>query len=284
MIEKTRQNALFLSVVAQFNGQTAITVSDWFRKLIIVSGLSYQSSPDFFAKRMKNLTYKKSILDFLQMADLGIDEISYKEKEIDLSSISEDENTPREIRSMIGFLTNSGQEKMMTIEVNCAHKKYSSEGKDCAIEYFSLDEEESEGTQKIFHLADPLIRTLKSGRTILIDEFDSRLHPAITRNLAKLFNSSQNSNNAQMIAASHDACLLTKDIFRRDQLWFTEKNRVGATNLYALSDFKTGAHKKVRNDASFRKDYMSGKYGAVPFLSNFDFFRDFDGNEHEEAD
>ncbi len=89
------------------------------------------------------------------------------------------------------------------------------------------------------------------------------LHPIITRVIIALFNSNQtNPENAQLIFTTHDTNLLSNKIFRRDQIWFTEKNRQGATALYSLVEYK------VRNDASFESDYIKGRYGAIPFLGD----------------
>ncbi|WP_353735315.1 AAA family ATPase [Okeania sp. SIO1H5] len=93
---------------------------------------------------------------------------------------------------------------------------------------------------------------------------DARLHPIITRAIIDLFNSNTtNPKNAQLIFTTHDTNLLSNKIFRRDQIWFTEKNRQGATDLYSLVEYK------VPNDAPFESDYIKGKYGAIPFLGNF---------------
>jgi AAA15 family ATPase/GTPase len=105
---------------------------------------------------------------------------------------------------------------------------------------------ESKGTSKLFSLLGPIIDTIQNGKILIIDELDSRLHTLL-------------------IFASHDTNLLRKDLFRRDQIWFTEKDNIGATDLYALVEYKVN-QATVRNDASFEKDYLLGKYGAIPFL------------------
>ena len=97
----------------------------------------------------------------------------------------------------------------------------------------------------------------------MVDELDARLHPLITRAIIGLFNSKEtNPQNAQLIFATHDINLLSKDVFRRDQIWFMEKDQFGATHLYSLVEYK------VRNDASFASDYIHGKYGAIPFIGD----------------
>ena len=98
---------------------------------------------------------------------------------------------------------------------------------------------------------------------------DRSLHPLITKLIVKYFNSLQNTKG-QLIFTTHDTNLLSSKTFRRDQIWFTEKNRMESTELYSLSEFK------VRNDASYEKDYILGKYGAIPFISSNieDFYND----------
>ena len=109
----------------------------------------------------------------------------------------------------------------------------------------------------------PLFDTLSNGKVLVIDEFDARLHPLISRAIVDLFNSTDtNPNNAQFIFMTHDTNLLSNKIFRRDQIWFTEKNRQGATDLYSLAEYN------IRNDASFESDYIKGKYGAIPYIMN----------------
>ncbi len=138
---------------------------------------------------------------------------------------------------------------------------------------------ESNGTMKMFHLFDFFMDALKNGMVLFIDELDAKLHPLLTRYIINLFhNSETNIGNGQLIYSTHDTVNLNKDTFRRDEIWFTEKNRDGVSEIYALSDYilkddeegknKTG--KKVRNDATYNKDYLTGRYGAIPVLEEFD--------------
>jgi AAA15 family ATPase/GTPase len=129
------------------------------------------------------------------------------------------------------------------------------------LETFSLSREESKGTQKIFALISLIVGTLNSGATLVVDEFDARLHPLMSKAIVKMFNSQEtNPNNAQLIFMTHDTNLLSNKILRRDQIWFTEKDKYGATSLYSLAEYK------IRNDASFGSDYIKGKYGAIPYI------------------
>jgi AAA15 family ATPase/GTPase len=143
------------------------------------------------------------------------------------------------------------------------HRSFDEQGNPTSLVSFDIDENESEGTRKLIYLAGPLIDTLKHGKVLFIDEFDARLHPLITHQIISLFNSNNtNPNNAQLIFATHDTNLLSNRLFRRDQIWFAEKDKLGATHFYSLVEYK------VRNDASFEKDYIRGKYGAIPFIGD----------------
>jgi uncharacterized protein len=145
--------------------------------------------------------------------------------------------------------------------VGVQHQKFDVNGHRVALADFALNSAESEGTQKIFALASILVETLQNGKTLVIDEFDARWHPLMSRAIVKLFNSNEtNPKNAQLILMTHDTNLLSNKIFRRDQIWFTEKDKYGATALYSL------AESKVRNDASYGSDYIKGKYGAIPYI------------------
>ena len=108
----------------------------------------------------------------------------------------------------------------------------------------------------------PLIDALETGRVLMIDELDARLHPLLSRAIVQLFNEAKNKKNAQLIFATHDTNLLSRQFFRKDQIWFTEKDSFGATNLYSLAEFK------VQKDSSFGKDYILGKFGAIPFIGD----------------
>lgn len=145
--------------------------------------------------------------------------------------------------------------------------KYDAKGNAVSEEIFDFEEHESEGTKKLFALAVPIINALKKGGILGIDEFDVRLHPLVTRTIVDLFNSNDtNPHNAQLIIITHDTNLLNKTIFRRDQIWFANKNNKGASNLYSLVDFQ------VKNDANFENDYLKGRYDAIPFIGNLSGF------------
>ena len=119
-------------------------------------------------------------------------------------------------------------------------------------------------------MAGHLIYGLKLGALTIIDELDAKLHPLLTMAIVKLFNSPiHNPENAQLIFATHDTNLLNYGCFRRDQIYFTEKDNFESTDLYSLVEYIEPDGTKVRNDRSFEKDYISGRYGAIPFVGDF---------------
>jgi len=132
--------------------------------------------------------------------------------------------------------------------------------------------EESEGTKKFLRFAGPILESITRGEVVCIDELDAKFHPLLTRAIVRLFNSSANTKNAQLIFTTHDTNLLQFGDLRRDQIWFTEKDQYGATDLYSLAEFKTGKGLKVRNDEAYAKNYIQGRYGAIPFLGDFGAF------------
>ena len=257
--ERTRDNALFLSVSAQFNVKLAEKILEWLTsKLQIISGLNDEVHFEYTVNCLMENQNKHEIIELIRKLDLGIGEIEVGQTEITVDSFPM--GFPDELKKL---LLKSGKGK--EISVNTIHKKFDSEDNYISTELFNLNQEESKGTQKVFALAGPLVDVLKNGKVLIVDELDARLHPLISLAIIQLFNSNEsNPNQAQLIFMTHDTNLLSNKIFRRDQIWFTEKNRYGATDLYSLAEYK------VRNDASFESDYIKGKYGAVPYVGNLD--------------
>lgn len=135
--------------------------------------------------------------------------------------------------------------------------------------------EESDGTKKMFSMFNSIDKILASGSVLVIDELNARLHPLLVRNLLTLFlDSNTNPNHAQIIFTCHDAWLLKANILRRDEIWFTEKDTRGLSNLYSLADFVDDEGYKIRKDADYEKNYLIGKYGAIPTLESLDMFVD----------
>jgi hypothetical protein len=251
LTEKTRPNALFLSVVAQFNGTISMNILEWFKKFRIISAADSLRFAPIAIEGLKDPAFKVGVLNFIKAADLGIEDLTVEE----IKTSADD--APDFIRSKIkdgNFITN--------IKISTAHKKYDKDNNYISPEQFDLGSEESEGTKKFFGLSGPILDSIKNGYVLAIDELDSKLHPLLMQFIIKMFNSNNsNPKNSQLVFTSHGTSLLHRGLLRRDQIWFTEKNTFGATSLYSLSDYK------VRKDAPFEKDYMLGKYGATPYLS-----------------
>jgi AAA15 family ATPase/GTPase len=264
---RTRDNALFLSVVAQFNGQLATTILNWFRKRFnIVSGLEDVTYSAFTMSRFdKDETFRERVLDFVREADLGISDISIDTQPFSESQFPEGlrdivEQFARVLSEQLPRKQKSGEE-LLVKRIKTAHKVFDREHGLAEWETFDMEEQESHGTQKIFNLSGPLLDTLEKGKVLVIDEMEARLHPSISRAIIALFNSPQtNPRNAQLIFATHDTGLLSNRLFRRDQIWFTEKDKYGATDLYSLAELQE------RNTALFDKNYIAGRYGAIPFI------------------
>jgi AAA15 family ATPase/GTPase len=152
--------------------------------------------------------------------------------------------------------------------IKTLHAKYSAEKVSIGQIEFDLLRSESGGTIRFVGLLAPMVEALERGSVLLVDELDARMHPLMTRFLVDLFHGPSNPGGAQLIFATHDVNLLSNKYFRRDQVWFTEKDRYEVTHLYSLADYRVDGD-KVRKDASFAKDYLLGKFGAVPFIGDF---------------
>jgi len=126
-------------------------------------------------------------------------------------------------------------------------------------------EDESDGTKKLFAFAGPWMDVLKNGYVLFIDELHDNLHPKLVQFLVKLFhNKETNPKNAQLIFTTHETSILSQDVFRRDQIWFCERNKMQSTSLYPLSDFSPKKGKE-----NLERSYLSGRYGALPFIRSF---------------
>lgn len=121
---------------------------------------------------------------------------------------------------------------------------------------------ESEGTIKSILLFIYVRTAIANGRAIFVDELNVKLHPLLLKFIVDLFY--EENSKAQLIYTTHDTTLMDKKFFRRDQIWFVQKDEFGYSELSALSDFK------VRSDASFEKDYLAGVYGGIPLIKEFD--------------
>jgi AAA15 family ATPase/GTPase len=254
--ERTRSNALFLSVTAQFNGPIAQKVVKWFRNIRFISGLNDVGYRAFtIRKYQEDASQREQILNLVRSFDVGIEGLQVKR--VDPDQVTFPKGVPDEFRKLI--LENSGD--FFTTETQ--HTQFNNNGEPVGHVIFDLDDDESEGTKKLFFIAGPVIDVLSQGRILVVDEMEARMHPLITCAVIRLFNSREtNPKKAQLVFTTHDTNLLDRNLFRRDQIWFTEKDSYGAAHLYSLVEFKP------RNDESFERNYLRGKYGAIPYLGD----------------
>ncbi len=267
-----RENALFLSVLAQFNDKTAKNVLRNIRNINSISGIRQEGYEGYTIHQIeseKNLS-KNEIIKFLNTADLGIEDL--KVSKLDIENLPED--MPDSLKEMIRKSSNSKEKVNFYEDVTAFRRKFNNQRPLKELVPFSMEEDESSGTRKYFALSGPILDTLKSGATLFVDELDSQLHPLLVKHLIKLFNSKEsNPKNAQLIFNTHDINLLNTRVFRRDQIWFTEKDNLGGAHLFSLSDIKTDNETKIRSDENYERNYLQGKYGAIPYISKLDFVK-----------
>ena len=266
LTEKTRNNALFLSTTAQFNVTQSMIIKEWFRKEFnVLSGLD--ETLNYTARQyLHDVQMQHEILDFIRLIDLGIKDISVTEEIVPNTEVLHNALVHRDMIPPVAMETLQNSKTIHRLEITTTHDKYldgKADGE--AVFPFKL---ESLGTKKAFAFLGPWFDALRKGGVLIIDEYGTSLHTQLAQELIKLFQSKINSNGAQLIVTTHDTNLLHKDLLRRDQIWFTEKNKEGASDLYSLVEYKVNQATSVRNDASFSKDYLAGKYGAIPFFGD----------------
>ena len=163
-----------------------------------------------------------------------------------------------------------GDSKESTFKINSLHKKIDSD--EMAEIPLGM---ESAGTLKMFALYPKLQEVLRKGSVFFIDELNARLHPLLVRNFILIFlNPEVNVNHAQLVFTTHDTWQLSNQLLRRDEIWFTEKDSDGVSMLYSLADFVDEDGSKIRKDESYEKNYLLGKYGAIPTLKTIDLLKE----------
>lgn len=129
--------------------------------------------------------------------------------------------------------------------------------------------DESDGTKKLIVALPVLLLALQEGRTIIIDELDAKLHPKLLRYIIMLFkNPSVNKHGAQLLFTSHDMTTMKNTVFRRDEIWFAAEDEKHQSKIYSLSDIRQLDNTRIKNTAAYDKQYLEGRYGADPYLSN----------------
>jgi len=249
--ERTRKNVLYLSSSTQFNYEKTSKAFDWFKETL--QGIGPGDHPELTEFTLKSLKkdekFRNKVQKALKTADFGISDVKGQTKTVPFDEIEE---MPSEIRP-VG--EEDGELKMLDIKT--IHEMEQVEG---SLPLFK----ESEGTRRFFSLLGPIISSLKNGEVLLIDELDTKLHHLLNKFIIELFHDpEENNNNAQLIFTTHNTNLLDQDLFRRDQVWFTERDpKTGATDLYSLVEYSP------RKDKDIEKGYLVGRYGAIPFIGD----------------
>ncbi|WP_425236122.1 AAA family ATPase [Ulvibacterium sp.] len=223
--KEVNSNVLFLSHLAQHNTPEAKNIFSWFEDMNVISALDN--------RHYKNVTslYLRNDAKFKAWLILAV-------RFLEIASIELSEEND---------------------EIITYHNKFDENNVIIDTVPFRLSLEESQGTRKLIYLLGAIYDTLKYGRILFIDELDSKLHPNLSRKLVEFFHK-LNQNGAQIIFTAQDATLLNKELFRRDQIWFVDKNQFGVSELYSMSEFDSNV---VRNTSDFRKKYLESVFGAA---------------------
>jgi len=129
--------------------------------------------------------------------------------------------------------------------------------------------QESDGTKKLIAALPVILLALREGRLIIIDELDAKLHPKLLRYVISLFKNKEiNKYGAQLLFTSHDMYTMKNTIFRRDEIWFAAETSSHESEIYSLHEIRSEDNDRIKNTAAYDKQYLEGRYGADPYLSN----------------
>jgi hypothetical protein len=241
--ERTNDNRLFVSLVAQLGGKISKSIVEFFNSgYVVISGLN-SLGYEGLTERMflDQAPGTANAIKFFQDLQLGFNNIETAEHK------------------------NESGKKVIDIFTN--HNIYDNSGEIAGEQKFRFSSCESQGTQKLFELAGPLFESLKYGRLLVIDELDAKMHPLISQHIIRMFsNPSTNPKHAQLIFTTHDTNILSSHLLRRDQIWFTEKDDTESTDLYSLMNIVLPDGTKPRGDGNLERNYIKGRYGAIPYL------------------
>lgn len=236
-IERTNDNALFLAVCDTWGVELPKVLIRYISKIKVLSGITHEKECVMTLNMLRDSDTCDSVKTLLRRLQLGF-------------------------KNIAGYEESDSMFKIRTI-----HDKYDGQGNIVGNQEFKMKDSESAGTNKIFDIVGYILYGLIFGKPVIIDELDAKLHPLLTIEIIRMFNSKEsNPRGGQLIFVTHDTNLLSNNLFRRDQIWFAEKDRLEATDLYSLVEFKGTDNRVVRNDRSFEADYIKGRYGAIPYI------------------
>ena len=244
----TAVRSLFLTQAAQSNSQLLQPLFNWFANdlLVLPARAEFNLLPTLH--RLEDPQYKKWVLELMNAADIHISDIKVENRNSQQVEFKLESGKPPELRSFEGELP----------DVAFCHT--TSDG----IEQWFDRRFESFGTLRLLSYAAPLLDAIENGKLLVVDEFDTSLHPLLTRYILHMLHKPHLSKNgAQLWMTTHDTSLLDPELLRRDQIWFVEKKNDQTSELYSLLEFSPR-----KNDA-IERGYLQGRYGAVPFISEF---------------
>lgn len=237
-----RSNSLFLSHAAQNNHIQLREIFEWFYDKINKLNTNFDAKEFTFNLYNSNEQFRRNFIQLINQSDTGISDIRLESQ----SNVYTLKFKHEEV----------GKHEFLAQKIKTIHRMDDSNEQ---IE-FEIDQE-SQGTQHLFEITGHWLYALECGEVLIVDELDRSLHPVLSKALIKMFNDPTiNKNNAQLIFTTHDTTLLDAEIFRPDQVWFTEKHK-SMTKLYSLLDFRP------RENESLQKGYLLGRYGAIPFIN-----------------
>jgi AAA15 family ATPase/GTPase len=241
--EATRSNALFLSTAVQLNSEQLKPLFEWFSRTLRTTQVGGWNEA-YTATQCQDEVKRTQVLDFLRASDLDIQELQIEKERFDVDRL------PHEMPKTFKQQLARELEDKEFLSINTVHK--SSDGRLVTFPFA----EESDGTQKLFAFAGPWLDSLEHGRVLFIDELHDNLHPNLVRFLVELFHDPEtNPHHAQLVFTTHETSILSQEVFRRDQIWFCEKNDQQATELVPLTDYSPR-----------ELSYLAGRYGALPYI------------------
>lgn len=264
---RTNDNRLFISLVGQLGGKISNSIINFFdEKFNILSGLDTEDYSKFTKVMLhKQLPGCDEMNAFFMRMKLGFSQLSTIEHQFDVNELPDD--MPSELKDSIAKELNGKSQ----LRVFSTHKIYDENGVISGSDSFNFNDMESSGTQKLFDMAGPIFQTLKEGNILVVDELDAKMHPLISREIVSLFNDpTRNPYRAQLIFTTHDTNLLSSGLLRRDQIWFTEKDMQERTDIYCMRQIILPDGTKPRGDGNIERNYIKGRYGAIPYIQPID--------------
>lgn len=255
LADRTRPDSLFLSVASRWNHDQLSKIAKYFRSTVRVIDHNLELNKYTVRRYKEDEAFRNWADRVLKSADVGISKIQIDQVDVEDITFEFPDSIPEKLKEM---LTDEAKKEKVLHYIESFHYN-PEENKEYGLGF----SEESDGTQRLFDLLGPWEDTLKRGYVIFVDELDRSMHTVLSRELIKCFHNPQaNLSNAQLIFTTHDTNLLDLNLFRRDQIWFTEKSKCNATSLYSLYDFRP------RKNEAIESGYLQGRYGAIPFIPN----------------